>query len=158
MGRICVDSCFARNAFGSSQLHVCANASLKRAMWMQHKRHWSCAKLLGWFTRAVRQGTESTQFLLYSWQRHYMWRYYGSRTPPSNPVKDKQTNTQTLQKQTSISSSTRPCQWTLLAGSMMQNFSEISIHQSMLQFSSPYFMCVCSILTTSVSYIQLKVL
>ncbi len=42
-----VDSCFACNAFGSSRLRVCDIASLKRAMWTQHKHPWSCAKLLG---------------------------------------------------------------------------------------------------------------
>ncbi len=44
-------------------------------MCTQHKRPWSCVKLLCLFTRAVRQGPDSTQFLLHSWRRHYTWQY-----------------------------------------------------------------------------------
>ena len=61
-------------------------ASLMHAMWTQHTRPSSCAKLLGQFTRAVQQGPESTQFLLHSWRRHYTWRYRESGFSLSNSV------------------------------------------------------------------------
>ena len=45
--KIGVDLCFSCHVFVSSRLRVCDIASLKRQMWMQHKRPWNCAKLLG---------------------------------------------------------------------------------------------------------------
>ena len=63
-----------------------ALASLKRAMWTQHKWPWSCAKLLSSSTRAVRLGPDSTQFLLHRWRRHYTWRHRESGFSLSNSV------------------------------------------------------------------------
>ncbi len=68
-----------------SEVADCVCATLQ-AWSAQCERNISGLEVAQSYSVSVRQGPESTQFLLHSWRRHYTWRYRESGFSLSNSV------------------------------------------------------------------------